>query len=571
MAQPTPESFLRLIRRRSRGKLKVYLGYAPGVGKTYQMLLEAHRLREQGVDVVVAYVEDHGRPDTQSLTVGLEVLPRRSVSYRGISLEEMDVEGLLARKPEVALVDELAHTNVPGSRNPKRYQDVLEVLDAGVSVLTTLNAQHLESLYDTVERLVGVKVKERVPDWVLGEADQVVNVDLAAEDLQQRLSEGKIYPAPRIAAALANYFQPSNLAQLRELTLREAASQVQRGARDPSGDGTLFVPDQVMVCLSSRGPDAAALLRYGSRLAGRLDRTWYALYVQTPEEDPLRVDPAVQRQVGDTLELAHQLGATVFTFKGEDVAETILRFAREYGVGHIVVGRPGGRPRWRRRLRRRNPVEELLAQASGYSVVVVDPKAEMPATARRPPLDPESVPPPEPAPPDAWDLLTADAVLLLEEPLSSDEVIQALVARLFVLHPELDVGIALRRLRRREQEGSTLLDTGFALPHARMPGLAAPLLALALAPDPEAPGSRRATLLLLCPEGQPRACLEVMSQVARAAKHHSLRRALSEARDPRAALAAWRRELAAPRPTRQPGRRPKTRGTQKKIAPTARE
>ncbi len=544
MAEPTPESFLRLIRRRNRGKLKVYLGYAPGVGKTYQMLLEAHRLREQGVDVAVAYVEDHGRPDTQSLTVGLEVLPRRSVPYRGIALEEMDVEAVLARKPEVAVVDELAHTNAPGSRNSKRYQDVLEILEEGVSVLTTLNAQHLESLYDTVERLVGVKVKERVPDWVLGEADQVVNVDLAAEDLQQRLREGKIYPAPRIAAALVNYFQPPNLAQLRELTLREAAAQVQRGARDQGGDGTLFAPDQVMVCLSSRGPDAAALLRYGSRLAGRLDRTWYALYVQTPEEDPLRVDPAVQRQVGDALELAHQLGATVFTFKGEDVAETILRFAREYGVGHIVVGRPGERPWWRRRLGRPNPVEELLSRAAGYSLVVVDPKAELPRTLRRPLLDPESVPPPEPAPPEAHDLLDEEAILVLDEPLSSDDVLQALVSRLFVLHPELDVEVAMRRLRLREQEGSTLLDAGFALPHARIPGLPAPLLALALTPDPEAPDRRKMTLLLLCSEGRPRACLELMSQVARAARHHSLRNALGAARDPESVLAAWQRELA---------------------------
>lgn len=538
MAQPTPESFLRLIRRRNRGKLKVYLGYAPGVGKTYQMLLEAHRLCEQGVDVVVASVEDHGRPDIQSLTVGLEVLPRRSASHRGIALEEMDVEGLLARKPEVAVVDELAHTNVPGSRNPKRFQDVLEILDAGVSVLTTLNAQHLESLYDTVERLVGVKVKERVPDQVLGEADQLVNVDLAAEDLEQRLRDGKICPAPRIQAALASYFQPANLAQLRELTLREAAAQVQRGARDPGGAGALFAPDQVVVCLSSRGPDAAALLRYGSRLAGRLDRTWYALYVQTPEEDPPRVDPAVQRQVGDTLELAHQLGATVFTFKGEDVAETILRFAREYGVGHIVVGRPGGQPWWRR-LGRRNRVEELLARAAGYSVVVVDPRAETPKPAWRPPFEPESVPAPEPEPPEARDLLDQEAILVLDEPLSSDGAIQALASRLFMLRQDFDLAVALRRLRLREQEGSTLLDAGFALPHARIPGLPAPRLALALAPDPEVPGSRRATLLLLCPEGRPRTCLALMSQIARAARRRPLRRSLGTAPDPESALEAW--------------------------------
>ncbi len=543
MAEPTPESFLRLIRRRNRGKLKVYLGYAPGVGKTYQMLLEAHRLREQGVDVVVAYVEDHGRPDTQSLTVGLEVLPRRSVSYRGIALEEMDVEAVLARKPEVAVVDELAHTNAPGNRNSKRYQDVLEILEEGVSVLTTLNAQHLESLYDTVERLVGVKVKERVPDWVLGEADQVVNVDLAAEDLQQRLREGKIYPAPRIAAALVNYFQPPNLAQLRELTLREAAAQVQRGARGQGGEVAPFTPDQVMVCLSSKGPDSAALLRYGSRLAGRLDRTWYALYVQTPDEDPLRVDPAVQRQLGETLALAHQLGATVFTFKGEDVAETILRFAREYGVGHIVVGRPGAPPWYRRWPGRNTPVEDLVERAAGFSVVVVDPKAEVPTAAWRPPPEPAPELPREPPPPRAENLLDPSAVLMLDEPVSPDEVIQSLASRLFVLHPELDLEVAMRRLRRREQEGATLLDAGFALPHARIPRLPTPLLALALTPDRETTGTAKATLLLLCPEELPSLCLGVMSQVARAAKHGSLRQSLCAARDPESAVAAWRREL----------------------------
>jgi two-component system, OmpR family, sensor histidine kinase KdpD len=545
MPQPTPESFLRLIRRRSRGRLKVYLGYAPGVGKTYQMLLEAHRLRDQGLDVVAGYVEDHGRPDTRSLVVGLEELPRRRLRYRGIELQEMDVAALLERKPEVAVVDELAHTNAPGGRNGTRYQDVVEALEAGISVLTTLNVQHLESLYDTVERLVGVKVKERVPDWVLAEADQVVNVDLATEDLEQRLRQGKVYPAPRIAASLAGFFRAPNLAQLRELALREAASRVRRGVQGAGADRLLFAPDQVMVCLSSKGPDSAALLRYGSRLAGRLDRNWYALYVRTPEEEPSRVDGATQRQVGDTLALAHQLGATVFTFKGTDVAETILRFAREYGIGHIVVGRPGPRPRLARWLGRRTPVEELIERAAGFSVVVIDPRAEVPRPVCRPPA--EAPPAPSPVEPPRFELaalLDPCAVAVLDRPIATGEAIDLLVSRLFLHHPEVEVEMALRRLRQREEEGSTQLAAGFALPHARIPFLPQPLLGLALAPAADGSGGRRAILLLLCPEEQPASCVEIMGSIARLAHHGLLVPALLAARDPGAAVAAWRREVA---------------------------
>jgi two-component system sensor histidine kinase KdpD len=369
-------SFLQLIRRSQRGKLKVYLGYGPGVGKTWQMLLEGQRLKQAGVDIVAGLVETHGRAETAKLIEGLEVIPRKQVQYRGIVLEEMDLDAVLARHPEVVLVDELAHTNVPGSENAKRYQDVQDLLAAGIHVITTLNIQHLESLYDTVEDLVGVKVHERLPDSILAEADEIVNVDLAPEDLQQRLREGRIYPLERVPTALDNFFKRTNLNELRELAFRELASQIDLKRRSAPEEEHGTAPDQVMVCLSSRGPNSAGLLRYGSRLAGRLNRNWYAVYVQRPMESPTAIDASTQRYLSETLTLANTLGAIVFTYKGEDIVDTILHFAREYRVGHIVIGRPGPLPLLKRLLGRKTVVEQLILKAHGLTVVVVDAKAE---------------------------------------------------------------------------------------------------------------------------------------------------------------------------------------------------
>ena len=230
-----PERFLELIRRQQRGKLKIYLGFAAGVGKTFEMLQEGNRLRKQGVDVVIGYVETHGREETIAQIGGLEQVPRRKIEYRGILLEEMDLDAVLARRPTIALVDELAHTNAPGSRNPKRYLDVEELLRAGISVITTLNIQHLESLHDIVERATGVRVKERLPDYVVTMADQIVNVDLSAEDLRERLQAGKIYPSERIQTAMDNFFAPEKLTQLRELAMEEIAFRLDRAARGETG------------------------------------------------------------------------------------------------------------------------------------------------------------------------------------------------------------------------------------------------------------------------------------------------------------------------------------------------
>lgn len=374
MSSNRADSFLRLIRRSQRGRLKIYLGYAAGVGKTYQMLLEAHRLKEDGVDAAIGLVETHGRKETEALVAGLEVIPRRKITYRGIVIEEMDLDAIISRRPHVVLVDELAHTNVPGSKYTKRYQDVEEILAAGIHVISTLNIQHLESLYETIERATGVKVRERIPDHIVAESDQLVNVDITSEDLRRRLQEGKVYTAERIETALEHFFKSVNLEQLRELTLRELAAQIDSRSRDPQGEDIPSSPDQVMVCLSSRGPNSAALLRYASRLAGRLNRNWYAVYVQTSKEGPTAIDASTQRILSNTLTLAQQLGATVFTYKGDDVVKTILQFAKEYRVGHIVIGTPGKVPFWRRLRGEAGIVERLVTEGTGITLVVLDTK-----------------------------------------------------------------------------------------------------------------------------------------------------------------------------------------------------
>jgi len=369
-------SFLQHIRQAQRGKLKVYLGYAAGVGKTYQMLLESHRLKQEGIDLAVGLVETHGRAEIDKLLEGLEVIPRRKIQYHGITIEEMDLEAVLLRHPQVALVDEIAHTNVPGSKNTKRHEDVYDLLAAGIHVISTLNVQHLESLHYMVKEFAGVDIHERLPDFVLAEAEEVVNIDLAPEDLQQRLRDGKIYPAERINSALESFFKRSNLDKLRELALRELASQIDIKRRITPEEEQDITHDQVMVCLSSRGPNRANLLRYGSRLAGRLNRYWYAVYVQTPREVPAMIDDATRRLIADSLSLARLLGAQVLPFKGEDVVDTILRFAKEYRVGHIVIGRPQPLPFWRRWLGQKTVAERLINEARGLTIVVVDTGAD---------------------------------------------------------------------------------------------------------------------------------------------------------------------------------------------------
>jgi two-component system, OmpR family, sensor histidine kinase KdpD len=373
------EDFLELVQRARRGRLKVYIGFAAGVGKTYRMLEEAHALAKRGVDVVVGFIETHARADTEALVAGLEVIPRRTFDYRGLRVEEMDIAATLARRPEVALVDEIAHTNVPGSDHPKRYQDVYALLDAGVNVICAFNIQHLESLKDMVERATGVQIRETVPDTFLKQADQVVNLDLAVEDLLDRLRAGKIYAAEKVAQALGKFFQEDNLSTLRELALREVAESLGRAALDQGRDAAAqqrAASERVMVCMASQSPQASTLLRRGARLAGRLNTDWYVVYVETPSEAPDRIDATAQRQLHRHIEKARELGAEVVRLHGRDPVPTLLDFARSHAVAHILIGRTGN-SLWRR-LRRRDFMHRMVLEAEDFDLYIIgshDPEA----------------------------------------------------------------------------------------------------------------------------------------------------------------------------------------------------
>lgn len=365
------DDFLQLIREQQRGKLKVYLGASPGVGKTFAMLQEGNRLKKRGIDVVIGYVEPHDRPETTAQICDLEVIPPREIRHQGITLREMDLDAILVRKPTVALVDELAHTNTPGSKNRKRYEDVDELLRAGINVITTINAQHFESLYNIVESATGVKVKERIPDEVVAQADQIVNVDLPAEDLLERLEAGKIYPPERVQRAMVNFFTARNLTRLREMTLSEVANFLDRRQREQQPDEATNLTGigQVMVAIGGAGPEPDRLLRKAARLAAQLNAQWYAVYVRTSKESAMRISAERQRQISDTLESAQRMGGIVITLKNDDVAQALISFAKEYGITHIVAGRSGERS-WFNRLRK-SLLDMLIAKLPNVDLVIV--------------------------------------------------------------------------------------------------------------------------------------------------------------------------------------------------------
>jgi two-component system, OmpR family, sensor histidine kinase KdpD len=345
--RPSPESLLAKIDDGEQAKLRVYIGAAPGVGKTYQMLEDAHLLKKQRVDIVVAVVEPHGREDTKVMIGDLERVPLRRIEYRGVTIEEMDVEEVIARHPEVAVVDELAHSNVPGSKNRKRYEDVLELLNAGISVITAVNIQHLESLNDVVTRTTGVRVRETVPDHFLRRADEVVNVDVSVDTLRTRLRQGKIYDVVKIEQALNNFFRKGNLSALRELALRQVATDQATKAqhyRQLEGLEQPVIPEKVMVAMASRG-SAKKLLRTGSRIAGRLANDWYAVYVETPNEEPGRIKPIDYAALQENIRFAEELGAKVVKLKSRRVADALIEFARREGITHVVFGQ-SARSRW---------------------------------------------------------------------------------------------------------------------------------------------------------------------------------------------------------------------------------
>lgn len=335
------QQFLQMSQSNTIGKLKIYLGMSAGVGKTFRMLQDAHTLLQQGVNVKLAYAETHNRKDTQALMEGLPIIPRREVFYKGKRLEELDVQAVLLLHPKVVIVDELAHTNIPGSKNEKRWQDVLEILDGGIDVISAVNIQHIESINEVVKDITGVEVKERIPDKMLQIADEVVNIDLTADELISRLKDGKIYDAAKVQQALQNFFQPDKILQLRELALKEVAGQVERKVDyQIHAKKSIFRHDHFLACISSNHDIAQKIIRKTARLASYYNSKWYVLYVQSPKENAFKIPLTSQRHLINKLKNATESGAEVIQKKGENIAKEIISTVNEKGITTICIGKP---------------------------------------------------------------------------------------------------------------------------------------------------------------------------------------------------------------------------------------
>jgi two-component system sensor histidine kinase KdpD len=334
------QHFLDLIQKSRKGKFKVYIGMSAGVGKTFRMLQEAHTLLRNGIDVKIGFIETHNRKETHELLDGLPIVPKRSLFYKGKSLEEMDLQAIINLRPEVVIVDELAHSNIEGSKNEKRWQDVMEILDAGINVISAVNIQHIESLNDDVKQITGVEVKERVPDSVLKAADEVVNIDLTADELITRLKEGKIYTPDKVAQALKNFFQSGHILQLRELALKEVASQVERKVATEVSGITSFKQERLMACISSNHGTAKKVLRKTARLANYYNSKWYVLYIETPDEASDRIALDKQRHLINNFKLATELGAEIIKVKSHRIAKTITEQADMRKITTICIGKP---------------------------------------------------------------------------------------------------------------------------------------------------------------------------------------------------------------------------------------
>ena len=364
------ERFLRLVQERRRGRLKIYLGLAAGVGKSFRMLQEAQELRAHDVNVLIGYVETHGRAGTVDQLTGLPLLPRKSVFYKGRALEEMDLDGILKQRPAVVVVDELAHSNVPGSRHEKRWQDVEELVAAGISVITAMNVQHLESLHDQVLRITGTDVTERVPDAILRAADEVINVDLTVDELRGRLQDGKIYTPDKVPAALANFFQPEHLLQLRELALREVTRVLGFQIESDAGGAPAVTPqrrnaDRLLACINSNDRAAKEIICKTSRLADRFGAAaWYVLYIQTGRETADRIGLATQRHLLNNLQLATELGGQILRVKDDDVVGAIRRVAMEKNATLLVCGVTSEKSAWER-ISRRGVTNDLIRSVAG--------------------------------------------------------------------------------------------------------------------------------------------------------------------------------------------------------------
>ncbi len=363
------ERFLNLIRSAKYGKLKIYLGLAAGVGKTYRMLLEGHELVKDKINVFIGFVETHGRKETEKLLDGLPAIKRKQIFYKGKQFEEMDIDSILLQRPEVVLVDELAHTNVPGSKNDKRWQDVNELIEAGINVITTVNIQHIESINEQVEKITGIKVTERVPDSVIHSADEVVNVDLTIDELLDRLKDGKIYDLSKVSVALQNFFQKDKLLQLRDLTLKEVSRQIERKIVNeiplPSRDKI----HAIVTALSTNYESGKRLIRRSSRLAFLYNSKWYVVYVQTDKEKIEKINPKMQRFLLNNFKLAVELGAEVKEINSNEKAKSIVEFAKEKEASLIVIGKPVFSILYR--LRPKNFFRELTSLTSNENIDIL--------------------------------------------------------------------------------------------------------------------------------------------------------------------------------------------------------
>lgn len=338
--QNNAQHFLDLIQKSRKGKFKIYIGMSAGVGKTFRMLQEAHTLLKNGIDVKIGYIETHFRKETHELLDGLPIIPRRSIFYKGKNLEEMDVQAIINLRPEVVIVDELAHTNIEGSKNEKRWQDVLEILEAGINVISAVNIQHIESLNEDVKRITGVDVQERVPDNVLRLADEVVNIDLTSEDLISRLKEGKIYTQDKIQTALTNFFKSDQILQLRELALKEVASQVVRKVENEVPKNLALKHEKLLACISSNDKTAKIVIRKAARLASYYNGSWYVLYVETPKESPNKIALDKQRHLINNFKLATQLGAEVIKIESSNITEAMLNIVEQKNITTVCIGKP---------------------------------------------------------------------------------------------------------------------------------------------------------------------------------------------------------------------------------------
>lgn len=339
-SRKSAEEFLHLINSSKRGKLKIYIGMSAGVGKTYRMLQEAHVLLQNGIDVKIGYVETHNRKETHNLLEGLPIIPRRKLFYKGKELEELDVPAIIVLRPEIVIIDELAHTNIEGSKNKKRWQDVFDILDAGINVISAVNIQHLESLNDEVKAVTGIEVAERIPDTVLASADEVVNIDLTADELILRLKEGKIYDQSKIPSALNNFFKNENILQLRELALKEVASQVTRKVETEVVTGKTLKKERFLACISSNETTAKNVIRKTARLASYYNSQWFLLYVQVPRESADRIALNKQRHLINNFRLATELGAEIIKIQSKNIAMTIMEQCEERNITTMCIGKP---------------------------------------------------------------------------------------------------------------------------------------------------------------------------------------------------------------------------------------